>query len=919
MRFKLLLFLCIALPVLAQSNRFALRGHMHPKARAEFDRGRVAPSLRLTYMTLALGPSPAQKADLEQLLEEQQTPGSPNYHRWITPEEYAQRFGASDAAIGAVTAWLGTQGLTVTTVARGHGWIAFDGTAAQVEAAFQTELHHYLVDGEMHFANATEPSVPTALAGAVTSIRGLHDFRLRPHLRARAVQPDYTSPRGNHYLAPGDLATIYNIAPLYNAGITGAGQSLVIAGQSQIVLSNIQQFRSTYNLPAADPQATLVPGSRDPGLSSGDEDESHLDLEWSGAVARNAKILYVYAFDVLQAVQYAIDQNLAPVVSESYGACELETLSSDATALRAVAQQGNAQGITWFGPSGDSGAADCNDPDNPGLSVDIPASIPEVTGVGGTEFQEGTAQYWTTANDLNSASVLSYIPEITWNDSVQDGQPAAAGGGASIFFPKPSWQTGPGVPGDNARHVPDIALNASADHDGYLVYSAGLQVFGGTSVPTPVFAGVAALINQYLLSTGAQSAPGLGNMNPRFYSLAQASPDVFHDITTGTNIVTVSCPPRSRGCTSSPVGYAAGPGYDLATGLGSMDIYKLATKWGSGSVVAPPPPVPAGISVTLLSNLITLTSTDVAYLIVTVKDSSGATPTGSVQFSAGGSALGSAPLAGSTGTATAVFSVRGAQLPVGAASISAAYAVAGSGSALASIFVTVTSAPRNSGAAPTIAGLTNSASFKQVFAPGELVSVFGSQLANATQTAAGLPLPLTMTGVAATVNGIAAPLYYVSPGQVNLQIPYEAATGGTGVLSVNSNGQVSVQSLNIAAAGPGIFADAKGNLVPFASAKAGQVISLYLTGAGAVSPAVASGATPSSQTALANLPRPLASTTVTVGGVNAPIQFIGIAPGLVGVVQINFQVPAGIALGAQPVVVTVGGASSAPATLTVTN
>jgi uncharacterized protein (TIGR03437 family) len=188
-----------------------------------------------------------------------------------------------------------------------------------------------------------------------------------------------------------------------------------------------------------------------------------------------------------------------------------------------------------------------------------------------------------------------------------------------------------------------------------------------------------------------------------------------------------------------------------------------------------------------------------------------------------------------------------------------------------------------------------------------------------TQTAASLPLPLTMTGVAATVNGIAAPLYYVSPGQVNLQIPYEAATGGTGILSVNNNGQVAVQSLKIAAAGPGIFADTSGNLVPFASAKAVQVISLYMTGAGAVSPAVATGATPSSQTALANLPRPLAATTVTVGGVNAPIQFVGIAPGLVGVVQINFQVPSGIALGAQPVTVTVGGTASAPATLTITN
>ena len=200
----------------------------------------------------------------------------------------------------------------------------------------------------------------------------------------------------------------------------------------------------------------------------------------------DASIIFVYTYDVMNSVQYAIDQNLAPIVTSSYGSCEPETPRSDTLTFQSWAEQGNAQGITWFAASGDNGGADCGDTQNPGLSVDVPASIPEVTGVGGTEFVEGVGQYWSATNDVNSASALSYIPETTWNDSAADGTPSASGGGASVYFLKPSWQTGPGVPSDNARHVPDVAFNASADHDGYFVYTGGsLEVYGGTSVPAP--------------------------------------------------------------------------------------------------------------------------------------------------------------------------------------------------------------------------------------------------------------------------------------------------------------------------------------------------------------------------------------------------------------------------------------------------
>jgi len=894
------------------SDRVALPGHIHPKARTEYDQGRVAGSQVLSRVTLNLGQSPAQKADLARLLVEQQTPGSPNYHRWLTPEQFAQRFGPSDADIGQITEWLRNQGLSVTEVARGHGWIAFDGTAAQVEAAFGTEVHRYFVDGELHFANATEPTIPAAIAGVVTAIRGLHDFRPQARALRQSLTPAYTSSSGTHYLTPNDVATIYNVAPLFAMGVNGSGQTLVIAGQTRIVVSNVQQFRRAFNLPPNDPQTLLVPGSFDPGVLKGDVDEAHLDLEWSGAVARNARILYVYSSDVFQSVQYAIDQNLAPVVSVSYGECEAEAPTSDVTSMSSWAQQAAAQGMTWLGPSGDSGAADCYDPQNSGssyasFSVDLPASIPEVTGLGGTQFQEEAGQYWNPSNDASGASALSYIPEAAWNDSSSQGQPSASGGGASIFFLKPYWQSVPGVPGDNTRHVPDVSLNASPSHDGYFVYTGGSQqVYGGTSVPTPMFAGITALLNQYL------AASGLGNINPTLYALSQSVPQAFHDVATGDNIVSVPCRARNRsGCTSVPVGYSAGVAYDQVTGLGSVDAYQLATNWNAPATSGSS----TGSAISLLTNLTTVSVNDAVDLIATVTNGNGATPTGTVQFSAGGSALGSVPLAGSGGTATATLTVMGAQLPAGA-KVTASYSASGQTAYMA---VGESALLRTSNAVPVIGGTANGASFKSDFAPGELISVFGSQLAQTTEIAGSVPLPVSMTGVTVKLDGVVAPLYYASPGQLNLQIPYTTQAGSNATLTVNNNGQVASQTISIASVAPGIFADQHGALVPYASARIGQTIPLFITGGGNVTPSVASGGTPSSQTAISALPRLTQGVGVTIGGVGAPLQFSGIAPGLVGVVQINFQIPNGTPLGAQPVVVTVGNVASPPVTLNVTN
>jgi subtilase family serine protease len=670
-------------------RRMKLAGHVHPQARPEFDQGRVASSLVMRHLTLVLKPSASQQADLDKLLADQQNPSSPLYHHWLRPDEYAARFGASQDDLDKIVAWLQSQNLTVDSVARARNTIAFTGTAADVDNAFGTEIHRYQVNGESHYANATEPSIPAALQAVVSTIHGLTDFRLQPpktsaRATAPALRPDYTSTSGVHYIAPDDMAVMYNIRSLYNAGINGDGQKIAVMGQTQINLPDIQQFRSYFNLPANDPQVVLVPDTRDPGVVRDDLAEADLDVEWSGAIARNATIIYVYSRDVMDAVQYAIDQNLAPVLSMSYGLCEALTSSADAATLQSWARQANAQGMTWFAASGDSGGADCYDGTmrtrSLGLSVDIPASIPEVTGVGGTQLLDTSGTYWNTSGDANHASALSYIPETTWNDSTLEGSPSATGGGASTYFPKPSWQTGAGVPGDNARDVPDVALPASPSHVGYLFITGGnLKVVGGTSAGSPTYAGIAALLNHYLTANGLQAAPGLGNMNPRLYSLAQSTPSAFHDITTGDNMVTI-CTGRVRFCTTdaTPIGFSAGAGYDQVTGLGSPDVYNMVTSWHSASGTQ------AHVVMSLTSNTDNLGPADTALLTASVQSDNGGTPTGIVTFYLGDASLGTAPLSGSGNTATATITVTAAQLNVAGATISAQYGGDGSYSAASS-------------------------------------------------------------------------------------------------------------------------------------------------------------------------------------------------------------------------------------------
>jgi uncharacterized protein (TIGR03437 family) len=639
------------------TRRIAVRGNRHPLAQAANDRGPADLATELSYATVLLRPG----APLEQFLREQQDPGSPNYRRFLTPEEFADRFGLSQSDIGQVAEWLRSEGLQVHDVARGRLWITFSGTAATVGRALRTQFHRYETAGESHIANAADPSVPAALERVVAGFDGLHDFEPAP----MHVQRDTAlfNAGGFQYLSPDDFSTIYNVKPLYDAGIDGTGLAIAVIGRTSIDLNDVRAFRRRFNLPVNDPRLVLV--GPDPGRpSEGDFIEANLDLDWSGAVARNATIHYVYAQNIRTSLQYAIDRNIAPIVTYSYGACELGTNNS----LRHLAQQANAQGITFMAASGDWGAATCDrftaltPQAAKGTTLSYPANVPEVTAVGGTQFDEGTGSYWAAANDANGASALSYIPETVWNEALLLDSLVATGGGPSAFFSKPYWQTGPGVPAENARHVPDVSLNAGAGHVPYLVISGGaLRGVGGTSAGSPAFAGVVALLNQYLVKEGAIEKPGLGNINPMLYRLAQTAPDAFHDIVVGDN--KVPCVQSSPNCVDGKLGYAAGPGYDMATGLGSIDAHKLVTKWQNGTA--------STTTLTASPNRVDLNT--MVRLTAVVAGGGRVAPTGTVTFLANGLAVGSVPLAQTADGMAASVTVRAALLVAGTSTVTAWY------------------------------------------------------------------------------------------------------------------------------------------------------------------------------------------------------------------------------------------------------
>jgi uncharacterized protein (TIGR03437 family) len=1218
-----------------------LRSSRNPRIEKLADEGEIAPSERIRGVSFRFRPGAEQAEALEQLLVDQQNPASSRYHAWLTPEEYADRFGLSQNDFARVAEWLESQGFEVDFRARSRTWIAFSATAGQISQTFRTELHHFRVEGRAHFANVGDVQIPTDLEPLVYAIRGLDDLPRETRLRPA---PMINLPDGGHVLGPGDLATIYNMTPLLRQGFSGAGQKVVVAGSSVPNMSDLRDFRDLFGLPQNDPKMILVPGYPNPGRTV-EFTEVTADVELVGAIVPNASLIYVYAPSAYAAVEYAIDQNLAPVINFSFGGCEKDAVSQPSVlvATRAMAQQANAQGITWVAEAGDTGVAACESQRSDyagasGFSVNLPAAFPEVTGVGGTMFADGAGGYWAPGYIKGIPTALSYIPETVWNET-GTGMLATSSGGASMFYAKPSWQIGPGVPNVNARLVPDLSFAAAWTHDPYVIVADGDTVsWGGTSAAAPVFTGVLTILNQYLVSTGTQSRPGLGNVNPRLYQLAQTTPGVFHDVTTGNNII--PCRAGSPDCTTGRYGNNAGPGWDAVTGLGSLDVNNFVLNWAAALST----PGVASTSTNVTANPPALAANGSTVLTATVKPATGTSlPTGPVYFSLGQKALGYANLTTSGSAASASVTVAASQLAIGANTVTAFYGGAStflsssatvtvtvtsaavtssvsasaqpspvyeqapgadgfswyytlrleetagvattvatftidgsdysdqipalfgsstlpaygtltaamraklatvpsdhvfafsgidpggqhwtrqvtvsflgvqssaamslssspatvrqnpkgvpncpadrpfyqqlnlqerngsevrltkflvdgydfsdsiedwfgslrlasfetlqakicwqidklpatksyevdgidtsghalkatlqvtfksaalipgtltvsknavrldaaSGSASASLNVTlpgdeawsVSVLPANSkslwlevspksGRGPAqvnlsasaaglpngvytatlvfeaenttpqfinvpvaflagvsgganITGAQNAASFQQAFAPGMLMGLYGTNLANTTQSAKSLPLPLSLDGVSAMVNGVPAPIWFVSPGQINLQIPYEAALGAALVI-VNNNGQVGSYPIEVTAAAPGIFNNS-GAIAPVAAANRGAGVSLYLTGDGEMTPMLDTGSPPPAGTPIGQLPKPRLPVKVTVGGVPADVTFLG-NPFLVGVTQINFSVPANVPTGAQPVVVTVGGVSSPPQTLTV--
>ncbi|HEY1809315.1 MAG TPA: protease pro-enzyme activation domain-containing protein [Acidobacteriaceae bacterium] len=635
----LLGLLLVSVPLCAQQPRIAdainpnalatLRGSVNPRLAHASNLGPLDPATPMNGVTLYFQPSAAQKAELDALVQAQQTPGSPVYHAWITPAEYGARFGLGDADLAQVEAWLNSQGFNVDSVPASRNSISVSGTAAQVEAAFGTQLNRYRFDGETHFANATDLQIPAALSGILQAVGNLNDFRPRPQIHV-PVQPQFTagSTPHAHYMTPGDVATIYDINSAYNSGYTGSGQTIVVVGQSEIVNTDIEAFQKAAGLTVKDPNRIQVPSSGTAAVASGDEAESDLDVEYAGAIAPGATIDFVYTgnsttMNVYNSLQYAVQNRLGSVISMSYGTCETELGTSNFSSLESVLEEGASQGQSILAASGDAGSTACYDLGGTGgssslttaqqeaLAVNYPASSVYATGIGGTEFPSAdvgtsSSQYWqsSSGSDIVS-SALSYIPEQVWNDdSNQYGAQYAlssGGGGASAFAARPSWQTGvPGIASGSHRLVPDVSLDASADNAGYLYctsdatsWSGGqkascnsgfrdsstkdLTIGGGTSFATPIFAGLLAIVNQ------RENASGLGLVNPTLYTLA-ANPSTyasaFHDITSGSN----KCTAGTSYCSTAGAGsYAATTGYDEASGLGSVDFNNLLNAWPAGS------------------------------------------------------------------------------------------------------------------------------------------------------------------------------------------------------------------------------------------------------------------------------------------------------------------------------------------------
>lgn len=572
----------------------------------------------MQHLLLLLKSSPAQQTALGQLLAAQQDPSSPQFHRWLTPAQFGERFGTSAQDIDVITRWLEGRGFRIEMVAPSRLLIDFSGTAANVEQTFHTEIHRYLVNKELHWANSTDPQIPVAISPVVAGFVSLSDFLSRPAHQATAhpVKPDLNGSNGTHFLAPYDFATIYDVQRLWAAGIDGTGQQIALVARSNVNSLDLSDFRTLFGLPPN--QTQIIVNGTDPGeVGGGDEFEADLDAEWAGAVAKGATIDLVVSMSTVNtdgamlSANYIVQNDVAPIMSMSFSSCESELGTTGNEFFSMLWSQAATEGISVFVSSGDAGVAGCDTADfedsEYGVAVSGIASTPNNVAVGGTVFDEGSGSYWGVNNPATLASAVGYIPEGYWtefdtetNSNTNQMYQAYAGGGSGVssVYSTPIWQTGTGVPtadpstsltpNQHHRYMPDVSLNAAFGHDNYtLCYgrvcnSSEFYGVGGTSASSPSFAGLMALVEQF-------SAATYGNPNPSIYSLFGLSPAVFHPMVSSGN--SAPCVGGTHGCSAtssnttgtlplfSNVGVV--PGYNLATGWNSVDAFNLITNWPS--------------------------------------------------------------------------------------------------------------------------------------------------------------------------------------------------------------------------------------------------------------------------------------------------------------------------------------------------
>src|SRR5438876_6188901 len=611
-----------------ERGRVTLKGNVHPLAQLRYDQGAVLDSFPVQRMFLVLRRPPEREDALRQFLEEAHTLGGTSYHKWLKPEQFGELYGPDDSEMTTVIAWLQRHGFSVACVTKGKTAVEFSGTAGQLREAFGTEIHTYLVDGEEHHANDRDPQIPDALAPVIAGITPMNDFPAKSYTKVlgqasfqaetHAITPQWTlNTQPLLALGPSDFAVQYDLNPLYTAGVNGNGVTIGIISLSNVDPTIVAAYRTLFGLPAG-PLNVIIDGS-DPG-QNGAVVEAHLDVEIAGSVAPGAAInLYAATGTTVQnglvlAAQRAVDDDQATILSTSYGICEQSLGSAGNQFWANVWEQAAAQGQTSFVSGGDGGPAGCDNFNQPqaaqhGLAVSGFSSTPWNIAVGGTDFfytsyngnaasqNSELATYWNlTPAKLPSTSLLKPIPEQPWNrpfglnlstTGVYDPPPAtivAGSGGASSCasgtgaphgsfasctagYPKPSWQTGEGVPADGVRDLPDISLFAAAgeNNSAYPICAfpnectqvnggTALLLAGGTSASSPAMAGIMALVNQKF---GAQ-----GQANFVLYPLAAQHPTVFHDVTVDSN--NVPCQQNSPSCNPPSIN-VAGTGVITAT------------------------------------------------------------------------------------------------------------------------------------------------------------------------------------------------------------------------------------------------------------------------------------------------------------------------------------------------------------------